>query len=102
MDETKDPEDVYRVWLPAHRKVIITVKADANVDLAIWGPKTKTVFERGAAQRRDLLAYSNRPRTRAQRIVLQGKRVRNAYGYVDVYLPPRLADAAYTLAISTH
>ena len=101
MDETEDPEDVYRIWLPANRRVVVRVVADANVDLAVWGPKTASVFEQGAAQHRDLLAFSQRRGTAVDKVVLLGHKARNTYGYADVYLPRRSAAASYTLRIST-
>ena len=45
----EDPEDVYRVYLPAKGKVVVTVRPNANVSLELWGTKTTTVFEQGAA-----------------------------------------------------
>jgi hypothetical protein len=101
MDETEDPEDVYRIWLPSNRRVIVRVVADANVDLAVWGPKTASVFEQGAAQRRDLLAFSQRRGRAVDKVVLLGRKASNTYGYADVYLPRHTADASYTLTIST-
>jgi hypothetical protein len=101
MDQTKDPEDIYRIWLPANRAVTVRVKGDRNIDLAVWGPRTATVFERGAAQRRDLLAFSTHRGTTVEKVVLKGKRARNTFGYADAYLPQKVADASYTITVST-
>ena len=49
LERREDPEDVYRVYLPAKGKVVVTVRPNANVDLELWGKRTTTVFERGAA-----------------------------------------------------
>ena len=49
LDDSEDPEDVYRVWIPPRRTLVATLRANADVQLAAWGPRTKSVFERGAA-----------------------------------------------------
>jgi hypothetical protein len=92
-----DPEDVYSVWLPPHGRASVTVRGDANVDIALWSSRTKTVFERGRALRRDLLDYSERPGTRADVVTARSTSARGAYVYADVFLAPRVARAAYTL-----
>ena len=50
LERREDPEDVYRIYLPAKGKVVVTVRPNANVSLELWGKKTKTVFEQGAAR----------------------------------------------------
>ena len=52
LDSSEDPEDVYRVWVPKKSKVTFSLKPNANVNVAIWGPKTKSVFEKGKALKR--------------------------------------------------
>jgi hypothetical protein len=73
LERREDPEDVYRVWLPAKGKVVVAVKATANVDLEVWGSKTRTVFERGAAAKRDLLGVSAHAAARPERVVVRGR-----------------------------
>jgi hypothetical protein len=94
-----DPEDVYRAYVPAHGRLIVTARPTANVNLEVWGPKTRTVYERGAAARRDLLGISTRPGTRTERVVLQGKGA-GKYVYVDVFLGKNIRDADYTLSVA--
>ena len=97
MDFTEDPEDVYRAWVPRGRRLVVSVQGRANVDVAIWGPRTQSVFERGAALRRDLLASSARPGTRIDAVTVRNGSGRGAFYYVDVFLGRRTANASYTL-----
>ena len=90
-------EDVYRAYLPAHRRLIVTLRPSANVNLEVWGPRTSTVFERGAAARRDLLGMSAHRGPRTERIVLQGGGA-GQYVYVDAFLGKGVRDAGYTLS----
>ena len=86
LDETEDPEDVYRIWIPRRRTLVATLQANANVQLAAWGPKTTTVFERGAALRRDLVATSFRRGTAREVVRVENTRRRGAYLYLDAFL----------------
>ena len=36
LDETEDPEDVYRMQVPGRRRVVATLRANADVQLAAW------------------------------------------------------------------
>ena len=95
----EDPEDVYRVWLPAKGKIVVTVRPSANVDLELWGSKTRTVFERGAAASRDLLGSSAHAGARFERVTLSGHG-RGQYVYADVFLPKKGVAATYTVTIA--
>ncbi|HYX77139.1 MAG TPA: S8 family serine peptidase [Gaiellaceae bacterium] len=99
LERREDPEDVYRVWLPAKGKVVVAVRPNANVDLELWGSKTKTVFERGAAAQRDLLAASAHPGKRLDRVILKGRGA-GQFVYADVFLPKGGAGASYTLTVA--
>jgi hypothetical protein len=101
MDASEDPEDLYRVWLPAHRSIVVTAAGHANVDLAVWGPRTRTVFERGRALRRDLLGLSERAGTRADSVTVHSTSARGRYAYVDVFLGQHVARTTYSLSVST-
>ena len=97
LDFTEDPEDVYRAWVPRGRRLVVTLRSRANVDLAVWGPRTRSVFERGPALKRDLLATSARPGTRIDAVSVRNRSGRGAFYYVDVFLGRRTANASYTL-----
>ena len=98
LEQGDDPEDVYRAYLPAHGRLTVTVRPTSNVNLEVWGPKTRTVFERGAAARRDLLGMSAHHGTRAERVVLRGGGA-GQYVYVDAFLAKGVRDAGYTLSV---
>jgi len=85
---SEDPDDLYRIWVPAHRTVRANVTADGRAAARIWGPQTGSVNERLAARRRDL---------KGQRIVA-GKKGFSAY--VQVLLTSRSADARYVLSVT--
>ena len=99
LERREDPEDVYRFYLPAKGKVVVTVRPNANVNLELWGKKTTTVFERGAAAKRDLLGVSAHAGARFERITLRG-RGSAQFVYADVFLPKTGVQAAYSLSVA--
>jgi hypothetical protein len=103
LERSEDPEDVYRIWLPARGKLVVTVRPTANATLEIWGSRTRTVFERGAAAQRDLIGTSAHAGARFERVTVQGRGV-GQYVYADVFLAKKVVQASYTLSIapSTH
>jgi hypothetical protein len=99
VERREDPEDVYRIFLPASGHVRVTMRPSANVNLEIWGTRTRTVFERGAAAKRDLLGVSAHPGKRFERVTLKG-RGSPQYVYVDVFLPKAGVQASYSLSVA--
>ena len=99
VERREDPEDVYRLWLPAKGKIVVTVKPNANVQLEVWGKKTTTVFERGAAAKRDLLGTSAHASSRFERVTLKGRGA-GQFVYADVFLPKTGVQANYTLSVA--
>ena len=100
LDVAEDPEDVYRVWVPAHGRIAASTHSSANVNLALWGPKTRSVYERGAALRRDLTAYSQRSGSRPDVVAGRNPAGQGAYYFVDAFLGRRVSDASYLLKVS--
>ena len=101
LDVAEDPEDVYRITVPARKTVTVTLKPTAGVMLWLWGPKTRTVFEKGAALKRDRLARSERGGTATQ-VVRYRNKLRSAQTlYVDAWLPRKTSAAAYVLSVSS-
>ena len=100
LEQGDDPEDVYRAYLPAHARLIVTLRPSANVNLEVWGPRTTTVFERGAAAKRDLLGMSAKRGTRIERVTLRGGGA-GKYVYVDAFLAKGVRDAGYTLSVAS-
>ena len=93
----EDPEDVYRVWVPARGSARVTLRGP-GAGLELWGPRTSTVFERGSAAKRDLLG-ARRPSSSPQAISFRNRTKRTTIVYVDVYLPSGAAAAAeYSLS----
>jgi hypothetical protein len=101
LDDTEDPEDVYRIWVPGRRRVVATLRANGDVQLAAWGPKTRTVFERGAALKRDLVASSFRRGTAREVVRVENKDRRGAYLYLDAFLARHARHASYKLQVAT-
>jgi len=99
LERREDPEDVYRAWLPARGKIVVSVRPTSNVSLEIWGSRTRTVFERGAAARRDLIAVSAHRRKRLERVTLSGHGT-GRFVYVDVFLPKGASQAGYTVSVA--
>ncbi len=95
-----DSEDVYRAYLPARGKLVVNVRTNANVDLEVWGRRTRTVFERGAGAKRDLLGLSAHAGARPERVVVAGRGAAQ-YVYVDVFLGKKPREAGYKLSLST-
>ncbi|HXY80438.1 MAG TPA: S8 family serine peptidase [Gaiellaceae bacterium] len=87
LDVEEDPRDLYRIWVPAHRVVRVSVAAAGDAAARIWGPKTRSVNESLAARRRDL----------------EGQLVRAGStgfaAYVEVLLTGRTAEAQYVLSV---
>jgi hypothetical protein len=99
LEAREDPEDLYRVYLPAHGRLVVTVTPRANVSLQIWGRRTRTVFERGSEAKRDLIASSAHAGTRFERVTLRGRGV-GQYAFVDVFLAKRVTSASYSLGVA--
>lgn len=101
LDATEDPEDVYRVWVPAHRTIHVSLSGDQNVDLELWRSSTRTVHEQGPAVERDLVAESADPGTAVDTVAGRNTGRRGAYLYVDVFLGKDVRKASYALRITT-
>jgi subtilisin family serine protease len=100
LDVAEDPEDVYRVWVPGHRRISASTHSSENVNLALWGPKTRSVYERGSSLRRDLMAYSQRAGSRPDAVTARNAAGLGAYYYVDAFLGKRVSRASYLLKVS--
>jgi hypothetical protein len=102
LDVTEDPEDVYRVWVPARRRVVIRVVPTGDVDVELWNASTPSVLVTGAARRRHLLAGSGRDGDTSETVAYRNVAKRGAYVFLDVYLPERGASSAdYRVTITT-
>jgi hypothetical protein len=87
LDAAEDPQDLYRVWVPAHKTVRVSVSGGGRAVARIWGPSTVSVNEGLAARRRDL---------KGQSISATKK---GFAAYVEVLLTGRSTDASYVLNV---
>jgi len=100
LERSEDAEDVYRAYLPAKGKLTVTVATKGNANLEVWGRKTRTVLERGAAARRDLLGVSAHRGSKIERVVVPARGL-GQFVYVDVFLGKNVAEASYSVRIAT-
>jgi len=98
LDFTEDPDDVYRVWVPAGQTVTVTVSARAKLALQLWRPTTRTVQEQGAAKRRDLAATVTRTATKATLGVTNTTK-KGGFYYADVFA--QTGNPSYDLTVKT-
>jgi len=96
---SEDPHDVYRIWVPGRSEVSATIRPNANVDAALWAPKTSNVFERGAARRRDLVASAGRPGNRRELIHVENSTRQGYFAYLDLFPGRGVRSAVYSLGI---
>ena len=99
LHSSEDPHDVYRLWIPPRREVSMTIRSNANVDAAIWAPRTRNVLERGAARQRDLVTSGTRPGSRPEILRVENRTGRGYYAYLDAYTARGVRSAGYSLGI---
>lgn len=92
----EDPNDVYRVRVPAKRTVVVTLTPDADADVELWRPWTKTVHEPSAS----LAAASGRPGRRVETVRFRNPAPSAVTAFVNVKLGAAATRATYRLAVS--
>ena len=97
VDEWEDPRDVFRVWLPAKRRVVATLKATGNGDLSLFTSTAPTVVGRFATTGR--LARANATGT-TERLVYDNAG-KGRWAYVAVTLPSTTVSADYQLSLGS-
>jgi subtilisin family serine protease len=95
VDATEDPRDVYRVWLPAHRSVRVTMRSGVDVNLAVWNTATLSVEQPPRGVR---LAVSARKGTGNESVVVKAS-PRGRWGYVAVTPAKGVLAAEYRLSV---
>lgn len=88
LDQSEDPRDIYRIWVPPRRYVRVSTVSDGDAAARIWGPKTVAVGEGLGPRRRDLKGPK----------MYGGKTGSEAY--VEVLLTGRSITAHYTLSVT--
>jgi len=102
LDVTEDPEDVYRLWLPARRRVVVRVAPTDDVDVELWDASTRSVLVTGSARRRHLLAGSGKRGRGVEVVAARNRGGRGKYVFLDVYLPEHGGSSAgYRATITT-
>jgi hypothetical protein len=102
LDITEDPEDVYRVWVPAHRRVVITVVPSGDADVELWNATTPSVLVTGAARKKHLIDGSGNDGRTAEHVAARNRGRRGVFVFLDVYLPEHGASSAdYRATIAT-
>jgi Subtilase family len=102
LDVTEDPEDVYRVWVPARRRIAIRVALSGDADVELWNASTPSVFIGGAARRKHLLDGSGNDGDRVENLAYRNRSARGTFVFLDVYLPEHgSATADYRATVTT-
>jgi hypothetical protein len=92
----EDPNDVYRVRVPTKRTVVVSLRADADADLELWRPWTKTVHEASGS----LAALSARAGVRQETVRFRNRTPSTVTAFVNVKLPLGVVRATYRLGVS--
>ena len=96
LDAAEDPSDVYRLSVPARRKVTVAVSADARLALSLWNI-TATTVARGVRGR---LATSDRPgKTETVTWTNPTRSARIVYTNIRPSGAPTHLDSTYTLSV---
>lgn len=68
LSRAKDPADVYRVMIPARRRIVVNVnQLEGDITLSAYKPKTKSIAKPG----KNLIVRSNRPYPKTEGIVVR-------------------------------
>jgi subtilisin family serine protease len=96
LDRNEDPRDVYRVFAPARRELVVTATGLPDVDLSVWKPNTSSLTR---ASSTDRLAVSARPGRAPERVVVKSA---NAGRWLFVAVGPgRSTEASYQLTVAS-
>ena len=95
LDRVEDPRDVYRIYLPARKKVLLTLSSSTDVDMSVWSSAAISVQERPGKLR---LGVSAKRGTGNERIVLAAGRA-GRIAYVAVGPGKGVREADYGLAV---
>jgi hypothetical protein len=95
IDAAEDPHDVYRVVVPAARRIVVTTASPANLRAALWGARASTVAS-GKSQR---LAFSNRRGAAAESVAWTNRTTHATTVYLDVSAATDGVRGSYTAAI---
>ena len=97
VDKWEDPRDVFRVWLPAKRRVVANLDATDRGDLSLFASTAPTVVGRFATTGR--LARATTAGA-GERLVYDNAG-KGRWAYVSVSLPSTTVSASYQLSLSS-
>jgi hypothetical protein len=97
VDTWEDPRDVFRVWLPARRRLVAVLRATDDGELSLFSQTASTVVGRFAKTGR-LARTSTAGKT--QRLVFDNKRS-GRWAYLAVTLPATTTSMTYRLAVTS-
>lgn len=102
LDASEDPDDVYRVYVPPGKTVVVFARGDRDVELDVWGPGTRSVFEEDESElARDLLGSSERAGVREELVRVPNPGPRGTFVYADVFLGKGVRSTSYGFSIRT-
>ena len=101
LDANEDPSDVYRVVIPAGKKLTATVAGSTNLGTILWSQTARTVYATGNTAARTQLDGSNRPGNRAEQVSYRNPGKHAVSAYLDIWLAKGAARrATYTATVT--
>ena len=102
LDVNEDPNDVYRVVIPARRTLTVTIAGSTNLGTILWSSRARSVFAEGSTAQGRQLGASNRAGKAAERIVYRNRTRAAITAYLDVWLARNSTrTATYSATVST-
>jgi Subtilase family len=103
LERSEDPDDVYRVLIPAGKQISISIFSNGDPGATLWHPRTTTVATSDLSARENWLAASNKPGRQVERLAYRNDGKRAIVAYLDVWIPREALDRRlrYTIDIKT-
>jgi hypothetical protein len=103
LERSEDPDDVYRLLVPARKQVSVSIQSSGDVGATLWHSRTRTVLTNSTSARRNWLAVSNREGRQAERLVYRNDGPKAIVAFLDLWIPRRAAERRleYTASIRT-
>jgi subtilisin family serine protease len=101
LDQTEDPDDVYRILVPPRRTLTITVAGyRADVGAILWSGKATTVYDERC---RKCLVVSDRQGNKAEKLVWRNTARKRKLVFLDVWVPEaaELSNPDYRVTLRT-
>jgi Subtilase family len=92
LERNEDPDDVYRVLIPAGGQISVSIGASGDVGATLWHPRTRTVLTNRTSASRNRLAAANRPGRQPERLVYRNEGPSTIVAFLDVWIPRRAAE----------